>query len=265
MQKGKRKKLLLMGLPIIVCSLLGWWWFFLSSVEWVVPKWELRDGWLLSPGRDKIIYTTNNDIAVLMYLSTGQKKRIDDCYGFRWLDNTIFHCRKFIVDSNDLVKTSFKTVDVSEINLDELLIQAETIYARKSKPTFIFILAKDYKNNPDKNYYITNIENIDQALQEYDHITVPRPDYNASQQPEKVYSPNGAYYYSLESTGNGNRIAIYDALTNKQLSRSSETSYIERYEIAGWDAESSGVYFQTFPTGFLPLTGPSGINKLKVP
>lgn len=143
MKWGRRGKFLgLIGLISISLILLGgWWWFFTGDVETILPLDEARCGWLLSPGGDKVVY--GSDSVMLIFLSTKQRHRIwDRCSGFGWLDNTILYLpfENVIVDTNDFSKTSYKVVNASEINWETLLANAETIYALKSKPNFIFIL-----------------------------------------------------------------------------------------------------------------------------
>lgn len=264
MGSNKWKKVLIIALPtiiIIICSLCGWWWWFFSGdTEVVVPARSLGGGWVLSPGRDRLIYTSsgNNRSIFLMYLSTRQQYQLDRC-NYSWLDNVTLICRLHIIDTESRAKLPINSINApTSADLEELLREAGTIYKLEEYKA-VAILADDYKNNPDKNYYITNIKNMDQVLQGYDYTTVPPPNDNG-----EAYSPNRNYYYRLENTHIGYRLVIYNAATDEKLSQAEDTN--QRYDIAGWDAESRGVYYEIMPSGLFPwLAGRSGIKRLKIP
>jgi hypothetical protein len=263
---SRRGKLMsLIGLVFLILILLcGWWWFFTGDVETVLPLDEVRCGWLLSPGGDKVVY--GSDSVMLMFLSIKQRHKIlDICSGFGWLDNTIlyFPFENVIVDTNDFSKISYKVVNASEINWETLLTGAETIYALKSEPNFIFVLAPDYKRNPNRNYWINEVENIDEILQGHSYVSVPSIDYNP-RLGEKIYSPNQAHYYLFEGDAEGAVITIYDATNDKQLAQTPPDERL--YQMAGWAADNTGVYFQLIPTGLGGMfSNRSPLYKLRVP
>ncbi|MCG3211732.1 MAG: hypothetical protein FOGNACKC_05378 [Anaerolineae bacterium] len=251
--------LLMVGfLLTVICGICRWWYFFSGNTEIVIPVWaNVGQDWHLSPGRDKILYRSNGN-EVLMDLRTRKKVKLTDCQGLRWLDNTTVQCFRFILNLETLVKTPIKRVNVLETDLNVKLAQADKIYARTSNGTFILILAKKASG---ENLFISDLDNIDQILKGYDYTEVQRPNYSANKD-EKVFSPDQKYYYRFEYN-DGHSIAIYDALTNQEISRSRKTTGGQGYKIAGWDSDSTGVYFQTKPTGLMPLFGASGVKKLK--
>lgn len=259
MQLGKRGKLIsLVGLIFIILMLFGRWWFSSSDIETILSVDEARNGWSLSPGADKIIFRSNEDY-ILMFLGTKQRHTFEGnkCAESIWLDNKTLLCRNLIIDTDDLSETSYRILDVSEVNIESLLENAGTIYVYKDEPDFIFVLAPDYKRNTTQNYWINGINNLDEVLQGHIYTTIPYPNYNP-QPNEKIYSPNRAYYYLFE----GGMINIYDTKTGKKLSQTS-SSDVRQYRIGGWAADSSGVYFELFSIGISGVQYP--LQKLKVP
>jgi len=234
----------LIGLILVILILLGgWWWFFTGDVETVLSTQELRGGWLLSPRGDKILYRTEVH-NVLMILSTKQKNNVDDCLGYTWLDNMILVCSAFIIDTDDMAKVPIKSVKASEVNLDKLLMEAGKIY-KLEQYNFIVVLDANYKYSPDKNYWVTEVENIDQVLQGHSYVSVPPVDYNP-RPGEKIYSPNRASYYLYGGDAEGAVITIYDATNGKQLAQTPPDRRL--YQIGGWAGDSSGVYYQLIPS-----------------
>jgi hypothetical protein len=252
----------LIGLVFLILILLGgWWWVFTGDVETVLSTRELRGGWLLSPGGDKILYRSERQ-NVLMFLPTKQKNNIESCSGYTWLNNTNLVCSLFIIDTDDMVKVSIQNVKASEVNLDALLIEAGTIY-KLEQYSDIVLLSANYKQNPDKNYWINEVKNTDQVLQGHSYVSVPPINYNPRRGGEKIYSPDRAYYYLFEGDTQGAFITIYDATNGELLSQSPRDGRL--YQIGGWAADNSGVYFQLIPSGLGMFSNRSPLYKLRVP
>ncbi|NJO00174.1 MAG: hypothetical protein HC875_41705, partial [Anaerolineales bacterium] len=167
-------------------------------------------------------------------------------------------CSKVIIDTDDYSEISYRVLNVSEVNWEQLLEKAGTIYAYKDKFSFIFILAQDYKHNPDQNYLIEDIKNVDEVLQGYHYKAVIYPDYYHPRWNEKIYSPNGIYYYIFS----GSVITIYEAKDDKQLSQTPVTDSSPN-KIGGWASDSSGVYFEYTAGGIWGAQYP--LQKLIVP
>jgi hypothetical protein len=220
------------------------WWSYFKGIETVLSEAETRGGWSLSPGAEKIMFRSGENY-VLMSPTTNLRHvfKGDKCSpsngGYRWLDDKILLCSNLIIDTDDLSETAYTVLNASEVNWEILLEDAETIYAHKSESGFVFVLAQDYKHNPDKNYLITEVKNIDKILQDYPYVPVLYPDYYHPQWNEKIYSPNEAYYYIF----NGSVITIYEAKDDKKLSQTPATDATPN-KIGGWAKDSSGVYFQ---------------------
>lgn len=245
---------------IILILLCGGWWFFTGDVETVLSLNELRGGWLLSPGGDKILYTSEEH-NVLMLLSTEKKFNLkENCLGYTWLNNTDLVCSSVIIDTKNMIKVPIQDVKASEVNLDMLLMAAGTIY-KLEQYNDIVLLGDNYKQNLNKSYWVTEIKNVDQVLQDRSYITVPSVDYNP-RPGEKIYSPNQAYYYLYGGDAEGAYITIYDAANGTSLARTSRDGRL--YQIGGWAGDSSGVYFQLIPSGIGMFSNRSPLYKLRV-
>jgi hypothetical protein len=251
----------LIGLVFLILILLGgWWWFFTGDVETVLSTRELRGGWLISPEGDKILYRSETQ-NVLMFLPTKQKNNLESCAGYTWLDNNLLACTWFLIDTNNWMKTPIRFVKVSEIDLETILAKAGTIY-NLEQYHHIVVLAADYKHS-DENYWVTEIKNTDTVLHGRPYIAISPVDYNPRRGGEKIYSPDRAYYYLFEGDAEGAVITIYDTSNNKQLAQT--PSDWRLYQIAGWAADSGGVYFQLIPSGLGMFSNRSPLYKLRVP
>lgn len=245
----------LIGVIFIILIFLCGWWFFSGDVETVLTVDEVNRGWLLSPGGDKITYGTGNGYT-LMFLATGLRHKLEGtCGGSTWLDNTTFVCNSYIIVTNETVdKVSINSVKAAAVNLEEILAKAGTIY-KLEQYQFIVVLDADYKHNPDGNYWVTEVKNIDDVLQGHNYISIPPTDYNPRS--GKIYSPNKAYYYEFTGTV----ITLYEATSDKKFSQTPRDKRL--YQIGGWAADNSGVYYQLVPKGFVGNISP--LYKLKVP
>ncbi len=241
----------------------GPWWFYSWDVETVLTSDEVRNDWSLSPRADKIIFRSEGNY-ILMFLATEQRHifKGNKCAGYFWLDNKILICPNLIIDTDDFSETPYGVLNASEANWETVLADAETIYTYKNESGFIFVLATDYKNNPSRNYWVKEVKNVDEVLQGHNYVTVVYPNYDSFLSSEKIFSPNGAYYYLLKGTGEGFAITIYDANDNRKLSQTPEEDVL-RYRIGGWAGDSSGVYFQLVGIALNPTQSP--LFKLKVP
>jgi hypothetical protein len=247
-----------------------------SHVEIIVPENENIGHWFLSPGGDKIIYgSTELEATFLLYLENKEKRNLDFCTPAIWLDDSSILCKisgksTFVLATEDFTPIPLKAVETTPDTLDKLLSQAAFIYRYgddfklrfEIDKRVLYLLGADYKENPDENYQIM-VENIDEVLQGYDYITIPR------QRPvseESEHSPNGDFYYHIyeEYTGKGFNIflTIYDVVTSEKLA---EYEFSEgSIEVGGWAADNSGVYFQPLYGGGFSPTKPGAIMKLKV-
>jgi len=284
---AKWLRLLLSLFMISGCQLLG-----PKNVEVVVPQKELGGGggWVLSPAGDKVIYRSrdekNERNIVLVFLSRQETYVIEDltgkyCYAATFLDNTNLYCEEnhrrkpYIFATDDFREIRLQEIKAADIDLELRLSAAEIIYrpSPDKMPYFadtLIVLGDNYKHNPEANYLITEIADSETALAGYDYITFPPVRDVATGQ--KIYSPDGRYYYHLESDirvkvkkryATIDRLSIHDAHTDKKLTEY-ETRKDLHISVKGWGSDSSGVYFQLFSMGF---TGreQGGIQKLKVP
>jgi hypothetical protein len=122
----------------------------------------------------------------------------------------------------------------------------------------------------DKSYHIYcidgvdavfNCNDLDTVLKGYNtYVTIPMfPEVGYS---EKMYSPNGAYYYKV-NIRNGYILTIYDVVNDTKLAEVKG----QNIEPGGWAADNSGVYFQIY---YHPFGNPyiishrEAIKKLKV-
>lgn len=256
---------------IVLIVLLSGCWPFGSAyestdVEVIVPDSEKPSDWILSPDRDKIVYQSHTEetaTTFLLFLATQQKHKLDDCDQFQWLDNTILKCPSAIINTDDLFRVPLQYVNASDVDLEKLLQEAGTIYKFEATSRFFLVLDAEYRNHLDKNYLVS-VENVDTVLQGYPYITIPNRGLSGGSE-EKVYSPDGAYYYNL-SQGNNASLTIYAADDDKKLAEFvAKPALIIITE--GWAADSSGVYIQLHGTGigFTGNLSPKTIWKLEVP
>ncbi|MCP4367842.1 MAG: hypothetical protein GY797_06985 [Deltaproteobacteria bacterium] len=269
----KQNFVILAGVLIVIifgCALFRIW-FIGKDVQIVLFNWTFKDDWDMSPEGDKIIYySADKSKFYLMNLPSHYKQRICENCGYRWLNNTLLITGKDILDTNTWAKYPIHTIDASkETDIETYLEKAGTIY--RGEVSDLIIISNDLEQRPDENYRLYPIEDIDELLQGYDYLPVPRRDYSISNKPDMIYSPNGAFYYRFEKqeirgeSMLGRHIVIYDAQTDQKIAESPVTTIAYAYKIGGWDATSTGVYFHTYTQEeFFPI-GPSSLKKLKIP
>lgn len=245
-----------------------------TSVEIVVSRHENPDNWALSPKGNRIIYESGS--AFLISLLSKQKYEIDACSGFNWLDNTNLYCTVgggnpsiVVIDdmlsTGDFLRIPLTTVKVQEVDLGKILEEAGIIYKSERPSNSFLILDADYKLNPNKNYLITEVEDVNATLQEYTYITIP-PLHPYIELGQNIYSPNEDYYYRLDGESDEQVLAIYDAISDDKLVEFQlEPDASEYFEFGGWAADSSGVYFRVRRRGFGEALSPRIIRKLKTP
>lgn len=262
-----------------------------SSVQDIIPSELDPPLWYLSPSGDKLLYNIRSDPnqAIVRLLATSQEFTITDCPRFSWLDDENVYCYDYhdlqyfpsVVMNNissnvgDLKKISIKAVTTAQVKLDILLKQAKTIHRLQPSltgPDAFLILDTEPQTNSKQYYYVTGIENLDEALKNYNFTTIPL--FGRDGEPfKKIYSPNKKYYYLLQDN-----LGIYDAANNQLLAEFKPSSDYKSYfriggdfpnKSGGWAADSSGVYFQVrHSSGFgSPLSGPpiEPVQKLCVP
>jgi hypothetical protein len=252
--------------------------------------------WYLSPSGDKLLYQPRVlpfDKATIRFLVTGQEMIIADCPRFNWLDNESIYCYDYDFqddqhipsavinnvseNASDFERILIKAVIAEEIELDTLLSQAKTIYRLQHSysvsdhwPDSLLILDTEPQENIKQYYHLTEIDNLDEVLKNYNHITVFLFD-SFTDSYKKTYSPNKNYYYLLQ-----NNLGIYDA-TNDQLLAEFKppppSDYKSHFELGGslpnktegWASDSSGVYFHIHQSsGFDPSPSIWPIQKLCV-
>lgn len=66
-------------------------------VQDIVPAQQNPAFWYLSPAGNKLLYDimSNQDQAIVRFLTTGQEIIIGDCSRFRWLDNERVYCHDY--------------------------------------------------------------------------------------------------------------------------------------------------------------------------
>ena len=243
-----------------------------SNVETVVAEDHL-DYWNLSPNGDYIVYGAprgkNN---YLLNLATGEKHKFD-CT-LHWWDSYHFGCYDYfqlsVIDVETLTKTPLIEIDLTKnprinyrpVVIETLLTEADLIYRPESVTHTIYILASNYQLNPEKNYIVSGLTNTNKLLANYTVNIIPR-DQPADLPHGNVLSPNGLYYYNTYM-GNSPTLAIYAVDTAKIVAEFS-VEETQRFEIRGWEIDSSGVYFHHDGFGFGRRNSPQKILKLKVP
>lgn len=255
------------SLYFVVFAGVGYLFVKPKSVQIVVPEESQPIVWFMSPEGDQIIYDSmSSDIGGPRLLSLKNKQQflVGNCDRFQWLDNTTLICFEYrknewslvnITDWQSTEQTSRKYLD--EVNIEQFL-RAEDfndtlkIYRLQQLRVDVSdnLLIMEPGNNHNTGYVVTGIENVDKLLEDVNYISLNL--YNIEQvKSEDIYSPNGEYYYRLDR----NKLAIYDR-TGELLSEfdlGDQGDYTQSFEIGGWAADSSGVFFK-FPT----QTGLSG-------
>lgn len=267
-------------LAIIVPAMSGCSFSKLPGVEVLVPDDEdAGRSMTLSPKGDKLIYHSRSvKTPIVLNLVTGAKQEIDSehCGSQSWIDDQTIFCwgtsafniPPALVDSNDLSLTEVKEVRTTDINLTSLLAEADRVFAlqapfrhRSEDIRDILILSQNYLENPAKNYFVSDIENVEQILRGVPHNVI----FSKSPLDEKVYSPNGEYYYvhTWEVS-----LAIYSSSDDKLLIEVplGETTDRKKYQykqakIAGWTYDSGGVIYR----GITPPLWQSPILIVEVP
>ena len=243
-----------------------------DNVEVVVPQSEGLSGWRLSPAGDKIVYTSHIDQVIkpiLLFPATSAKHNLGTCKGFTWLNDQTLFCSlssRLVVapDNENVASIALKKVKSSEVNLSELLQSAGKIYRFERPSLAQTLLLQDmaYPPDPDKNYLIEEVADMDTMLQAYPVTTIPKPVPVGGTEKE-IYSPDGRYYYNFNVTENG--LFVYDSVNENQLAKFKQDSQ-EYLTIGGWAADSSGVYFDVGTMGmFVDTEKLDQVLKLKVP
>jgi hypothetical protein len=245
------------------------------NLETIVPKEEGMSAWKLSPQGDKLFYWVSSSSSYVLLDSTTQQKRNLDvpCKYSGWLDNTLLWCidvndQGSIIPADDFAAIPLQQVDEKETDVAELL-RGKTIYEITygigEPKQILFALNADYKHQPDENYQIM-IEDGDKSWQAYRPISIPLE--VPKRKNEKVYSPNGDFYYMYVIRSGSIKeptdfIEIYRSDENELLTGYGihEPNYIK---IGGWANDNSGVYFSEEPGGMYNQPG-SVLYKLNVP
>ena len=241
-----------------------------DTVAVIVPESEgLLETWSLSPAGDKIAYVSHDGTTSTTYLlfpAARQKSELGRCDIFLWIDMDALYCSGtsaiiVIKGVDGVVTLPLKKVKATEVELATLLPETERIY-RIDWPELNNSLLLRSVTDQDSHYLVEGITKIEAAVQGFDVITVP--DQRLVGGPvEKVYSPDGTYYYNAKPLGRtfdeGYALSIYDAGDDSQLTKF-VTDTLEDIWFGGWAADSSGVYFEVSPRGRFP--NPTNINKI---
>lgn len=229
--------------------------------------------WGLSPNGDYLIYGAPRDKGnFLLDLSTGKKHEFE-CR-LDWWDSYLIGCYDYqvlsIIDTKTLVETPLTPIDLTnpskidnpeqanELFVKQLLIKADLIYRPEWVTDTIYILAPNYQLNPDKNYAINGLKNLDKLLAEYTVIMIPQ-NQSSNHHSEETPSPNELYYYDPPF----DLLTIFKTDTNEKIAEySTEKTHLD---VLGWATDSSGVYFTEYSVGFIGNDNPKAIYKLKVP
>lgn len=265
-----------------VFSILTFFWLIYLFVtvpqpaEVIVPVDESPDSWFVSPSGDKLIYISRGTTK-LLFPSANQKYHVGDCDLFQWINDTTLICFTWHQDNWSLVNIAelqstgqltqsyLKKISIGEFQSSRHSTGDETIYllspyfARDA--SMLLVIPADENKNIEKAYLVTEIRNLDSiANVEYKGLDLlPKSQVTT----DKIYSPNGEFYYRLDL----NKLAIYDQ-SNELLSefeiKYEPSKLTQEFEIGGWAADSSGVYFKLPSGGGLwPTQEP--IRKLIVP
>lgn len=259
--------IIIIGIFLTACSL-----FLPRGVEELVPTDEDAGGMALSPEGDKLIYLSrSSNTPVVLNLATYQKSEIDSkhCGSWNWLDNQTILCwgkSEFnippaLINDNGVLLTEIKKATINDVNLSEVLSKASQVFLIEAPfaidTRHILILSPNYSENSE-NYLIINLTNAEQLLQGVPYIVAPKP-YVADLQSDKIYSPNGDYYYILIWNVS---LSIYASKDDEFLITVPLESN-ENIKIGGWVYDSSGIIYQINRIGPLGTTSP--IYKLNIP
>jgi hypothetical protein len=219
--------------------------------------------WDLSPNGDKLVYGGSGERGdVLINIATREKK-VFEC-GLQWLDNQYLLCygeQMSILDTQSSAKIGLYRIEPADqvrfsFTLTELLRHTKRLYRPEWLSDTLYAFQIEPKVSIAENYEIVKIKDRDKLLEGYDYISVPdrRPRQMGD---EKVISPNGKYYYY-----EGGDLIIATVDGDREVSRFviKEATYLL---VAGWQADSSGVFFQDEGRGLNYIT--PEIKKLKVP
>ncbi len=254
-------------------------------VQDIVPAQQEPAVWYLSPVGDKLLYDTtlSQNQAIVRGLITGQEFTIADCARFRWLNNENVYCYGLLYDNNyepfvatfdsltnnaSIQKSLIKEVTTAQVELEPLLKRAKAIYRLRPSAGPHPLLVFDTEN-ANQYYYITEIEDLDNVLENYTYTTIPLS-YRDAELSKKMYSPNRKNYYLLQDN-----LGIYDATSDQLLAEFEPPPRYESFfqiggsfpnKSEGWAADNSGVYFQIRQSsGFGPPSPIQPIQKLCVP
>ncbi|MCK6625749.1 MAG: hypothetical protein L6R45_11310 [Anaerolineae bacterium] len=259
---------IIIGIFLTACSL-----FLPRGVEELVPTDEdALQGWALSPQGDQLIYTSRTrdtiGAAVIFDLTTNQKRLIPkdvDCGFPPWIDNETIFCwgEPALVNSQDLSIIPVQRIDASQVDMQPLLTTSRKIYLFEEHPETMLLLTDDILSS-DNLYFILNVPNVEtltdtkQLTSQVSHTVIPKS-YIEDIQSDKIYSPNGDYYYILIWNVS---LSIY-ASKDDELLVTVPLESNENIKIGGWVYDSSGVIYQINRIGPLGTTSP--IYKLNVP
>lgn len=255
----------------------------------VIPAEKDVIHWYLSPSGDKLLYDVNatRDTygqAFIRFLATDRDMLIPNCPQFRWLDNDTVYCFKdtdepvavigqVLAESDTFSEAPIKLVTSDQDELKSLLMQATAIYRSpqyRSSGNVSLLLSIEKRENKVWYYHITEVQNSDELLKSHEDKTTSLFSYEEGLS-GKNYSPDKAYYYSVQQDG----MKVYDASNDRLLATVKRpTNRKTRFSIGGggsnqtqgWAADSSGVYFQLVQTiGLGPRPPLQPIQKLCVP
>lgn len=182
-----------------------------DNIEIIVPETERVNGWALSPEGDKIgyvLYIGSISTPFLLNPTTGQKQNLNNCKVFVWVDNRALFClnnTSIVVSDEDtnVISIPLKRVKAADSDLTTLLENIGTLYKFECANLSSSLWLRDVADSSAslQNYLVEDIENIQTILQEYTSAAVPctKP---VGGPVEKVYSPDGMYYFNVGFTAN---------------------------------------------------------------
>ena len=255
--------------------------------------------WALSWTGDKLAYHIDPSKTEVLLLETMQTLELrQGCRHFFFPDDNFIGCGSGSVEirskNGDTISASMAShfIEIKEDNslteisrtiiraddatdLSQILDTAQQIYGYTDGPRFLMILLALQPNEDQTIKQIDIIHHLaDEAFEEirerYADILIERSWWRTDYRGAEVVSPDGAYYFILDESGQSLTIHTVEddsALITFSIKEGSEFRAY-RIRLGGWTADSSGVIFQTAPSGAtIGYTGtPFGhIRKLKVP
>lgn len=245
--------ILLLGLVLVACGQP-------DNVVTIVSQ-DDTFFWQLSPQGTNLAYTYRGK-GTLINLATKEVKTFK-CQLY-WWDEQYLNCKGLFVWDNfthtEIFLTQVNVDKQIDFNVTEVLTNAEKLYKPEWLTDTIYALNIDHQIISGKNYALSGVKNVSDILQNHAYISIPDP-YHKYSSGDKVFSPDGQYYYLSDSIS----ITIYTVEKDEELSKFAMEDHSRYMEVAGWEANSSGVYFSIDPLMFNFFNEPMELKKLKVP